>query len=100
LQDSGVISTEVYICQRVTCFTEFSEKSPEFKGRILEGSEFSTIESVENVENFLPPKTCISSKNVSNQGVDGQVINNPNVENVENCRHCGKLHVFSPSLRR
>jgi hypothetical protein len=31
LQDLGVISAEVYICQRVTCFTEFSEKSPEFK---------------------------------------------------------------------
>ena len=93
-----MISTEISPCQTVAYSTEFSEKSPEYERHFFEKPKFSTTESVENVENFLPQKTCISSKNVSNQRVKGQVINNPDVENVENRYHCGKVSVFHRSF--
>lgn len=57
---------------------------------------FSTIRAVENVENFLLPKTHISPKNVGNYGVTGQVIHNSDVENVEKPDRCGKVDFFRP----
>ena len=48
---------------------------------------------MENVENFLPRKTYVSSKNVGKYGDSGQVIHNENVENVEKSVSCGKLPI-------
>ena len=45
---------------------------------------------METVENFLPPKTLFSTKNVGNQPSGGQVINIETVENVEKSVDCGK----------
>ena len=55
---------------------------------------------METVENFLPPKTYESSKNVGNYVGKGQVINISSVENVEKSVACGKIVLFTFFIHR